>query len=73
MYWAGPIAGGLIAAVAYKYIFNPYRNCMTFEEAVNKMRMYKITLNERIKITRLIFQFCGIISSANSKLRTNLK
>ncbi|KAK3578203.1 hypothetical protein CHS0354_015254 [Potamilus streckersoni] len=37
VYWVGPILGGCAAALCYKYVFNPYRNTLTMEEAVNEL------------------------------------
>ncbi|XP_060552215.1 lens fiber major intrinsic protein-like [Ruditapes philippinarum] len=37
VYWAGPILGGSIGALAYKYVFNPYKNIMTYTDAARKL------------------------------------
>ncbi|KAL4218102.1 Aquaporin-4 [Mactra antiquata] len=37
VYWCGPILGGILAALTYKYIFNPYRKCISYDEATEIM------------------------------------
>lgn len=37
VYWAGPIGGGSLAAIFYKYIFDPYRGGLSMDDAMNKM------------------------------------
>lgn len=37
VYWVGPVCGGVIASIVYKYIFNPYKRCLSYEEASSKL------------------------------------
>nr|AOS89753.1 aquaporin [Helix pomatia] len=38
IYWVGPIAGGVLSALVYKLIINPYRGVLNVEEAINKLK-----------------------------------
>ncbi|CAG5123908.1 unnamed protein product, partial [Candidula unifasciata] len=37
IYWVGPVAGGVLSAIVYKLIINPYRGVLNVEEAINKL------------------------------------
>ncbi|KAK3088627.1 hypothetical protein FSP39_021464 [Pinctada imbricata] len=37
IYWIGPIVGGCLATIIYKYIYSPYRGAISKEDAVNKL------------------------------------
>ncbi|XP_052773692.1 aquaporin-5-like [Mya arenaria] len=37
VYWVGPVVGGVTAAVAYKYLFSPYRQTLSFPETAKKL------------------------------------
>lgn len=38
VYWVGPIAGGVLSAIVYKLILNPYRGVISMDEAIDKMK-----------------------------------
>uniref|UniRef100_A0A0B7A807 Aquaporin n=2 Tax=Arion vulgaris TaxID=1028688 RepID=A0A0B7A807_9EUPU len=38
IYWIGPIAGGILSALTYKLIINPYKGILNVEEAISKLR-----------------------------------
>ncbi|XP_005111061.2 aquaporin-5 isoform X2 [Aplysia californica] len=38
IYWVGPIAGGVLSAIVYKLVLNPYRGVINMDEAVEKMK-----------------------------------
>lgn len=52
VYWVGPILGGIVAAITYKYLFSPYRQVMSVSEATNKM----MESNDMIVIPRTYFK-----------------
>ncbi|OWF45172.1 Aquaporin-1 [Mizuhopecten yessoensis] len=37
VYWVGPLIGGSLAALTYKFLFNPYKGAITMEEAVQRL------------------------------------
>ncbi|XP_052773593.1 aquaporin-5-like [Mya arenaria] len=37
VYWVGPVAGGVTAAVCYKYLFSPYRQTSSFAETAQQL------------------------------------
>lgn len=37
VYWAGPLVGGILAALSYKFIFDPYARGVSMDEAINRM------------------------------------
>ncbi|WAR21870.1 AQP1-like protein, partial [Mya arenaria] len=37
VYWAGPMTGGVMAALAYKYLFSPYQKAPSFSDTVREL------------------------------------
>lgn len=37
VYWAGPMAGGVLAALLYKFIFDPYSRGVSMDQAIDKL------------------------------------
>ena len=38
VYWVGPIIGGVMASIMYKFLFNPFRGGLSADEAIQQMR-----------------------------------
>ncbi|XP_053409128.1 aquaporin AQPAe.a-like isoform X4 [Mercenaria mercenaria] len=63
VYWVGPLLGGVIAAVVYKYLFSPYRGKMTVAEATNKM----MESHDMIVIPRTYFKDDKSMNTGNDE------
>lgn len=37
VYWVGPLLGGCVAALSYKYVFDPYRGGVSMDQAIDKL------------------------------------
>ncbi|XP_033727444.1 aquaporin-1-like [Pecten maximus] len=37
VYWVGPLIGGSLSALMYKFLFNPYKGAITMDDAVQKL------------------------------------
>ncbi|KAL4217731.1 aquaporin-like protein [Mactra antiquata] len=37
IYWAGPITGGILGTLTYKYIFDPYSKALSYEQVEKKL------------------------------------
>lgn len=42
IYWVGPIAGGVLSAIVYKVVINPYRGVLNMDEAISKLSEFMI-------------------------------
>lgn len=72
VYWVGPVLGGCIATLLYKFLFMPHRGAISNEEATHKLRMYPFHI-WKYKLSNYYFAIYFIYHNYHIKIHTILK